>query len=714
MPTLLTNSLIRILVVLVAIGTGWAHAEDSPSVDFDTEVMPVLSRFGCNAAACHGGAAGRGGFKLSLFGGDADHDYRALVYELQGRRVNLANPGNSLVIAKPAGLLPHGGEMRFEYDGPEAKLLERWIAEGARRLRSRRLTRMEVTPAKAIVAQLPAPITLQVTASFDDGSTCDVTELALYSSSDEASVAINESGQGSVTQPGRHTLVVKFLDHTQVVEVTAPYPRDGEFSSGPVANWIDEEITQVLAELNLPAAQQCDDTTFLRRVTLDLVGRLPTLDEIETFLADASKTKREAKIDELLASDEFVLFWRYRLAKWLRLRMPGGDRETAEAMFAWLEQRIRDDAPWDATARALVESVGDTREVGPAGFHRLAGDARLEAELVSETLMGVRLRCANCHSHPLDRWTQEDYHGLAAVFAPLERGQVVKLNPLAQVTNPRTGNPAVAQVPGGRQLDGEEDVRAALADWLTSKANPYFRRAIVGRLWQAMMGRGLVEPVDDLRATNPPSHPELLTRLEDHFVDEGYRLRPVLRLIAMSEAYQRVEASSDMPPNRFYTHATRRPLEAEVAADAISQVTQIAEVYPGHASGTQAIGLVDPLVKSSPLDVLGRCDRLSGCTEAGAGGEGGELGLAERLYLLNGDYLNQRLRDERGRLARLVAEQQSPEKIVTEFYLAALSRYPEEQELAWWRERLSSETLAENLEDFVWSLLNSSEFLSNH
>src|SRR5690606_32718278 len=226
------------------------------------------------------------------------------------------------------------------------------------------------------------------------------------------------------------------------------------------------------------------------------------------FVVDKTPGKREAKIDALLASDEFVLFWRYRIAKWLRVRMPGGDRAAAETMFAWLEQQVRDDAPWVETARALIESVGDTHQVGPAGFHRLAGDARLEGELVSETLMGVRLRCANCHSHPLDRWTQEDYHGLAAVFAPLERGQIVKLNPLAQVINPRTGYAAVAQIPGGRQLQANGETRARFAEWLTEKSNPYFRRAIVGRLWQVMMGRGLVEPVDDLRATNPPSHPE--------------------------------------------------------------------------------------------------------------------------------------------------------------------------------------------------------------
>ena len=702
----------RLAIYLLALIAMAPAARGAEPIDFDTQIMPILSRYGCNAAECHGGAAGRGGFRLSLFGGDPQHDYRAIVHELEGRRVNLASAAESLLIAKPGGAIDHGGDVRFDAEGPVAARLTAWIEQGAPRGEARRLTSLSITPAQVTVESLPAEFSLRVFARFDDGPVEEVTGLALFSSNDEGGVTIDAQGRATVVRPGRHVLVVRYLDRTVPVLVTAPFPaRTPPQAERVWHNWIDDHIQEVHDQMHLTTGPLADDATFLRRVTLDLVGRLPSPEEVTEFLADPNPEKRSRKIDALLDSPEYVTFWRYRVAKWLRLAMPGGDRPAAEAMFAWLEAKVRDDAPWDATARELIAATGDSHRYGPAGFHRLVSDARQEAELVSETMMGVRLRCANCHNHPLDRWTQDDYHGLAAVFATLDRGREVAENPLGSVSHPRTEEAAVASLPGVEPGTREPVSREEFAKWLTGADNPYFRRAMVNRLWQAMMGRGLVEPVDDLRATNPASHPELLERLADEFSAEGYRIKPMLRLLARSATYQRGEAPEAAEGNRFYTHAARRPLDAEVAADAIAEVTGIPESYARHPVGTRAIELVDPNVASEGLDLLGRCVRGGGCTEEVARGADG---LAERLHLLNGPLLNQKLRSSESRLRKLIAAGKSDGELVEEFYVRAFARRPSEEELQWWTEQLAGEDRESRLEDFVWSLLNSSEFLSNH
>jgi hypothetical protein len=395
------------------------------------------------------------------------------------------------------------------------------------------------------------------------------------------------------------------------------------------------------------------------------------------------------------------------------VRKPGSDATALDAMYRWLRGQVADDTGWDAIAEALVLSVGDTHDPGAATVHRFFATGREESEYMSEVLMGVRLRCANCHNHPLDRWTQDDYHGLAVVFAGLERGQIVRFTGRGEITHPRTGEPAVARIPGERFLDGSEDERREFADWLTSPANPYFARAMAGRVWEALMGRGLVSPVDDLRATNPPSHPELLDRLADDFAQNGYKLRPLIRLICSSAAYNRQSSPTEAAhtEDRFYTSAAPKQLTAEVLVDAISDVTGVADDYHGV---NRAIHVADRMLSASKLEHLGQCPPGESCSID----VGSERGIAAQLHLMNGDLLNAKLRDPHGRLHNLIDKGASTAQLVGEFYWDALSRSPTEDELAGWVDQIDSsadrQERTARLEDFLWALLNCHEFSANH
>jgi hypothetical protein len=487
-----------------------------------------------------------------------------------------------------------------------------------------------------------------------------------------------------------------------------------DLAKEPRGNFIDDEVLKTLAVLRLPVSPAADDATFLRRARLDLTGKLPSRDEVEAFLADRSDDKRAKLVDRLLQSDAYVDAWTHRWATLLRLQPQVNEKEGALAYHGWLREQIRKGTPMDEVARTLLTAVGDSHVVGPANFARTVGDARGQAELVSQVFLGVRLQCANCHNHPLDRWTQDDYHGLAAVFARLERGREVKVLSRGAVTNPRTGEPALPRIPGVRYLDANADGRAAFSGWLTAPENPYFARAIVNRLWRTMFGRGLIEPADDLRDTNPATHPELLNRLAADFIQHGCDLRHTLRRIALSATYGRsgVTNAVNRTEDRFYSHAYRKPLEPEVLADALADVTGVSDRYGNEPEGTRAITLVDPRTPSPALDILGRCSRQAPCEGTAVGG-----GLPAKLHQLNGELINRKVGAPDGRLHRLIAAGKSDDEIVTDFYLRALGRPPTEAERDYWRQRLAGADKAERaerLEDVVWSLLNCSEFSTNH
>jgi hypothetical protein len=698
-----------------------AIAADTAAVDFDTQIMPVFTKAGCNTGACHGAAIGRGGFKLSLYGGDPAADYEAIVHQLEGRRINLARPRSSLLLTKPSERLEHGGGRRLEWDGPRAKLLESWIAAGAPRLKARRLTRLGVTPQREIIDRLGRKTHLRATAHFDDGSRADVTPWTVFTPADADAVNIDDdTAEAIVRRRGQNIVIARYLDRVVPLELIVSLgERAVDLSGKPRRNFIDDHVLKTLETLRLPPSPPADDAAFLRRLRLDLTGRLPTPEEVREFSAQRSMTKRVDLVDRWLKSSEFVDFWTYKFAKLLRIRDLGREPQVAETLHGWLREQVAADAPLDQIARTLLTATGDSHQHGPAGFYRLAGGPREQAEYVSELFLGVRLRCANCHNHPLDRWTQDDYHGLAAIFARLETGRHVRLGLRGDVTHPGTGEAAVARIPGialPPSAAGSADHRIALADWLTAKDNPYFARAMVNRLWKSLMGRGLIEPTDDLRETNPASHPELLQKLADDFAQHGFRIRHTLRWIATSAAYGR--SSAVLPENRmddrFYSHALERALEPEVLLDAIVDVTGVPEIFPDQRLETRAIALIHPGVPSPALDILGRCDRRDTCESGGAPAGG----LSAKLHLLNGPLVNEKITSRRGRLHALIEAAKSNEEIVAEFYVRALGRSPQPEETSHWSRAFKgaggTTPRMQALEDFVWSLLNCREFRTNH
>ncbi|GAA5505480.1 DUF1553 domain-containing protein [Novipirellula caenicola] len=704
----------RTICFIVCTSLLCAAASPGEEIDFDTDVVPLLSKAGCNAASCHGSAAGQAGFRLSLFGGDPEFDYRSIVNELEGRRVDYVTPRRSLLLTKPTGQLDHGGGEVMESTSEAAAVIAEWIAAGAARKKLRLLERLIVTPTSFAATSIPAELQIKVTAVFGDGLQRDVTESAIYVSQDDSALVVDEAGAATVKLSGQHVVTVRYGDQVTSLLVTSPIgSKIPTLPDSARRNWIDDEINAKLLALRLAPAKPYSDLEFLRRVSFDLTGRLPSAALVQHVASASAPINRAELIDELLSSDEFTDYWTHLLAIQLRLQKPGTDTLAANAFYRWLHEQVATDASWDSIANSLVLSQGDSHETGAATVHRYFATAREEAEYMSEVLMGVRLRCANCHNHPLDRWTQDDYHGLAAVFVGLDRGQVVRFTGHGEITHPRTGEPAIAKIPGQSFMLGGVDPRKSFADWLTSPENPYFAKAMAGRVWQALMGRGLVSPVDDLRATNPPSHPELLDRLADYFSSNDFKLRPLIRLICNSAAYNRAGQAIDgeKVDDRFYAHAIPKPLSAEVLADAISDVTGVADDYAGVG---RAINVVDRTVSASKLEFLGQCLPGEPCSSD----ERGDRGIASQLHLINGGLINEKIRDSNCRLRSLIVQGASTDEIVNTFYLIAFSRPPSNDELAGWVDRIDSiaapHERTARLEDFLWALLNCHEFSTNN
>ncbi len=682
---------------------------DAP--DFETQVLPVLTRAGCNSGACHGAAIGRGGFKLSLLGYDPSADYDNLLFEYHGRRVNLARPEKSLVLRKPGGKIVHEGGVKLPAGGDAFNLVLDWIKAGAPRGGERRLLALEVSPAKSRLTAPGDNVQLKIAARFNDGRSEDVTRWALLTPADPAALRVSADGEVTANRRGQHALMVRFLGEVSAATVTIPlHAEPAAAKDWPRANFIDDHIHQTLRELHLSPSPLADDATFLRRVFLDLIGTLPEPKEVQAFGSDRAGNKRSRCIDQLLERPEFVDHWAYKWGDLLRIESQRLQPQGAAAFHQWLREQIAKNTPLDRLAARLLSATGDGFESGAVNFSRVPRDALVHAEYVSQVFLGVRLQCANCHNHPLDRWTQDDYHGLAAVFAPLSRsGRAVELKDRGEVIHPRTGKAARPRIPGGPFLTADDaDARQKLTAWLADGQNPFFARAAVNRLWRELMGRGLVEPVDDHRASNPPTHPELLDALARDLVEHGFDVKHTIRMIAKSSAYQRSSLSNATNKNddRFYAKAVVRALPPQVLVDAVVKVTGVAEKLGTLPPQTRAIALGDSRVPSQPLDLLGRCSRDNDCVTVNPAG-----GLPLALHIIHGPWLNAKISNPQGRLHQRLREKRSVDDIVTEFYLVALSRPPTAAEMQHWQRRLSDER---SLEDFLWGLLNSSEFGSNH
>jgi hypothetical protein len=713
-----------------------------PAVSFRNEVMPVLASAGCSQAACHGAQAGKGGFKLSLFGYDPAADYQALAGGGQPPRIDRAAPAASRLLLKATMAEPHGGGLRFTPGSLPYRVLRDWIAGGAPVPGDGpALARLAVTPAERLAPRAGQPQRLLARAVYSDGSERDVTSLARYDAVDPDAVEVTAGGTVTPLRPGAAVVMVRYGGQVARFQGLVPFawPLPAPKYPRP-ENAIDRRAFARLGQLGLPLSPPASDLEFLRRVSLDLAGTLPTPDEIRGFLAECAAepgAARERLIDALLQREEHRYFW---AQKWSDLFKVNSRDLGPDGMFAYYRyflEAVQTNKPWDRLARELLVSQPGT---GPAGGYYLTALTPEErAASTAEVFLGARIQCAQCHHHPFERWSQDDFWQFAAFFArvpsPRNRGGVRALGrpaavPVAgpqELIHPRTKQPVFPpkplDAPPVLEPDAGGDRREPLAAWLTAPDNPWFARAFVNRVWKHFFGRGIVDPVDDLRDTNPPSDPALLDALAAEFRASGCDARALIRSICRSRVYQ--TTSRPLPGNaedtRFFSHAGFRRLTAEQLADAIAQATGVPDEYPGFERGVRAIQLPDPEIAAPFLDAFGRPGRTQACECERVN----DPSVGQALQLITGPVLSVKAAAGNGRIARLLFfTTKAPDEIWEELYLWTVSRPPTGAERQAWHAHLSSQlaTHPENqagttqaaLEDWFWALLNSKEFLFNH
>jgi hypothetical protein len=704
---------------------------------FRHDVQTALTRAGCNMGACHGAQAGKKSFKLALRGYDHELDWNTITRQVKGRRIDLAAPRDSLLLRKGLGELSHGGGSRFDEESLEYRILHEWIAAGAAGPRPEDpvMERLEIVPPLVTLAP-GATQQMLVLATDSDGRRRDVTHWAKYTSTETGVATIDDEGVVTVTGRGEAAITVWFASKVAVATVavpnTEPVPAE-VFAGSPRRNLIDQFVLDKLQRLNIPPSAQAGDVEFQRRAYLDTLGVLPTPDETRAFLADTAADKRDRLIDTLLARPEFVDYWAY---KWSDLLLVSSRKLKGPAVWAfsqWIREAVAANLPWNQFARQVVTARGSTLENGAANYFVLHKDPKGLNEATTVTFLGLSIGCAQCHDHPLERWTLDDYYGMANLFARV-RTKDTGIDGESVVFAGEAGNikhPTRTTVPTPRPLDGTavaendpSDRREHLAHWLTAKENPYFARALVNRVWANYLGRGLVEMVDDLRATNPPTNPELLQALSDWFVQEGYDVRKLIRLIMQSAAYQRsaVALPENVTDDRFYSHFLVKRLSAEVLLDALSQVTGVATEFPDYPAGLRALQLPDNNVVSYFLSAFGRPAREFTCecerTE--------ESNVTQTLHLANGKTLNDKLKKPQNRLQQWLDAGLTDAEVIEQLYLTALGRVPTADESARLTAGLAEATAGlteagplaatrrEALEDLVWAVLTSKEFLFVH
>jgi hypothetical protein len=685
---------------------------DNSAIDFDSDVVPILTKHGCNAGACHGAAAGRGQFQLSLFGSNPDADYEAIVHAFQGRRIHLREPESSLLLAKPSGRIAHEGGEIFDPSSSTAHLLHQWIEQGARRGTKRPLTSFRIESQR--IDSDKDRMQLRAYARLDEADETDVTDRVRFSIDPSDALPWDpDQAIMDLDRPGRFVVLARYMQRVVPVILERPWNEpSGSPNDQTDAGWIDAEIDRQLHAMGLPCAPQVDESTWMRRTSIDLTGRLPTLEQLERYHATDPSMRRQKWVDQLLDSPEYVEYGTNRMARMLGLRGLPNEPQVVESFAQWIRRSVAEDRPLPEMVHELLTSSGDSHAIGPANFSRLAGDPRSHAEVVARTFMGVRLQCANCHDHPFDRWTQDDYHGLAAVFAGIDRGRVVRLGSRGEVTNLKTLQAARPRIPGVRFLEAAElhDLGVdAFAEWLVDPDNPVLARVGVNRIWCEMMGRGLVHPIDDFRETNPASHPQLLERLAAYYRSEGYRLRPLLRQIALSRVYSRSDVETEPGASHvFYHSGIARPMEPEVLFDAVHDVLEVPSIDPTHGNTFRAVQWIDANASNESLDILGRCSRPERCNASA-----GSFGLERQLHWLQGDLVQQPLLSGSTFFDRLIESGADDRMIIENAYRRVYCRLPSPTEIDLWLPQVPTSAIErrEWYQDWVWSLLSSSEFM---
>jgi hypothetical protein len=707
------------------------HAADTP-LSFTRDVVPVLTKAGCNMGACHGSFQGRGGMTLSLLGFAPAADYDVLFKQSRGRRASATAPEHSLLLRKATGAVAHGGGRRFAEDSDAFRIVRDYISQGAPAPTDGepQIVRLETIPAEFTLGR-GAEAKLKVVAHWSDKTVQDVTTWAQYDSRLKAQVEVDEAGRLRALQSGKTAVTVRYLGQVASVPVSVPFAAPTKLNF-PIRNALDSIAAEEWQRLGIEPAPVADDATFVRRVFLDLIGTLPTADETRRFLADASAGKRAKLVDALLERPEYVDYWSLRWGDLLRAhRRYLGDKGLA-GFNGWIRQSVRDNKPLDVMTRELLTAQGNLFTNGPVGYYFIDEKVEDLAETTSQVFLGVRLQCTKCHHHPNEVWSQQDYYGLAAFFSKLETKDSGQAG--ARFGGPKSIRPSATENPSRKptmvvapRVFGTADLvktsadtagtivdpRVALADWITQPKNPYFARNFANRYWAALTGVGLVEPVDDMRATNPASLPRLLDALAQDFATHKFDPKHLLRTICNSSVYQ---LAPELTPERdadgsLFTHRLPRRLPAEVLLDAVNQTTGSVESFLGQPAGTRAIALPDPSIASHFLTTFGRPSRNSPCDCA----RGSAPDLSQVLHFANGSALHEKIIAAKGRLATLLKAKQADAELLDELYLTALSRRPTKDEASAVKEIIASATSREEAwQDVLWTLVNCSEFMFGH
>ncbi|MCU1236981.1 MAG: hypothetical protein JWP63_4948 [Candidatus Solibacter sp.] len=694
---------------------------------FRNHVIPVLTKMGCNQGACHGALAGKNGFKLTLRGYDPDVDYDTLTRSSVGRRISLADPDESLILAKPSFAIPHGGGKRFAKDSLEYRVIREWIAADTPPPAASdvQIQGLEVFPAAAVLAP-GADQQLAVRARYSDGHTEDVTRWVKFSSSNEGVATVDDWGHVKMNGSGEVAITLWYASRVLYSRLSVPFPNTVSataYEQFPGRNFVDDLVIAKLRNLHLAPSKLADDATFLRRAYLDAAGVLPTAAEVESFLADTAADKRAKLVEQLMQRDEFVDYWTYKWSDLLLVSSKKLNPTTMWAFYNWIRDSVKQNKPWDRFARDIFLSSGSTRQNGALNYFVLHKDPIELSENATQAFLGQRITCARCHNHPLEKWTQTQYYQMANLFARVgvksgtSAGEnIVFAKPSGDVLHPRLARPLAPTPLDGKSIaiDSPEDRRIAFAGWLTSPENAMFSRTVINRVWANFMGRGLVDPVDDLRATNPASNEELLAALSKDFVANGYDVRRLVRTIMNSAVYQlSSEANAtNQSDNVYYSKHIIRRLGAEVILDAMSQVTGAPSAFGGYPAGTRAMQLPDTQVKSDFLTSFGRPAR----NICDAAERSSDPTIAQALAVINGDTLNKKLSAPDGTLALLIKLGMSDRRVLEFVTLSAFSRYPNDSEHGMLAalEKTSGAGHRQAVEDMVWAMLTSKEFLFNH
>ncbi len=708
-------------------------------INFGNQIVPIFTKAGCNSGGCHGKASGQNGFKLSLLGFEPGEDYEHIVQEARGRRVFPAAPENSLLLLKGINAAPHGGGKRLDPKSDDYALVARWIAQGLPlgEPTDPKVERIEVLPAQRVMA-LGGDQQLVVLARYTDGSVQDVTRSALYEPNEKSMAEADETGRVKLfDQPGDVAIMVRYQGKVATFRATVPLGALVENLPAP-RNYVDEQVFAKLKAMGMPPSDPADDATFIRRVSIDIAGRLPTLDETTRFLADHASDKRDKLIEALLASPEYADTFANKWAALLRnKRTKPSDAPANFAFHGWLRDSIRANRPYNEIVRDVLAATGDVTENPAVGWYRQVKEPQQQLEDAAQLFLGMRMQCAQCHHHPFEKWSQNDYYAFSAFFTQVGRKTIgAKDNEaifhkrgVATAVNKKTKSPVkpAALITGPLDIAPDDDPRAALADWMSNRANPFFARTLVNRYWKHFFNRGIVEPEDDMRETNPPSNPELLDALAKHFIASGYDLKALVRDITRSATYQlsAVPNNYNKADRQNFSRYYAKRLTAEVLFDSLNEVTRTPSTFPGVPSGTRAMALPDNSFNAGSyfLTVFGRPESSSACECERTQ----EASLAQALHLLNAKDIQEKLTSDSGAAAKLAADPRSADDKLRELYLTAYARPPEAGELSLAKAHIdkmrkdaegkpldAAKARRQGYEDILWAVLNTKEFLFNH